>query len=121
MSASFEITGWVLEFEGAKNSPCRSNNDGRKRYFQLLSKIVTTFYSFLSLWLKKGFMISMGTGKIVVELFSTAISLKVWRYRNVRALGCSLNIFAASANLWEAWNSPSAAITLLRLSRSASA
>jgi len=69
----------------------------------------------------RGLRRSIGTGKIVVEFFSVAISRSVCRYLSVKALGCSARIFAASDNLCAAWNSPSAAMTLERRSRSASA
>jgi hypothetical protein len=63
----------------------------------------------------------MGIGKIVVELFSAAISTTVWRYRSWRDMGSVARVRAAWARVSDAWSSPWAAITFARRSRSASA
>jgi type III restriction enzyme len=64
---------------------------------------------------------SMGTGKIVVEFFSVAISVRVCRKRNCRDMGSPASTFAAMASFSEACSSPSAWMTFARRSRSASA
>jgi hypothetical protein len=71
--------------------------------------------------LRNGRNSSIGMGKMVVELFSAAISVTVWRYRSWMALGSRASVRAAWAYVSEAWSSPCAAITLARRSRSASA
>jgi hypothetical protein len=45
---------------------------------------------------------SMGIGNRVVELFSVATSLRVWRYLSWRATGALCIILAASASLYAA-------------------
>src|SRR5438874_2741729 len=64
---------------------------------------------------------SIGIGKIVVELFSEAISVTVWRNRSWIAAGSAPMMCAACASFSEACSSPSALMTLARRSRSASA
>ena len=49
---------------------------------------------------------SIGSGKMVVELFSAAISVTVWRYRSWMALGSVARVRAACASVSEAWSSP---------------
>ena len=62
-------------------------------------------------------MRSMGMGKTMVLLFSTAISERVWRSRSWRVMGSRAMTAAASARRSLAWNSPSAAMILARRSR----
>src|SRR5919204_3393097 len=64
---------------------------------------------------------SIGSGRVIVDDRSELISSIVWRKRSWSDIGFSLMTSAASFSRSEAWNSPSAAITLARRSRSASA
>ena len=64
---------------------------------------------------------SMGMGKSVVELFSAAISVTVWRKRSEMDAGSRDMTPAAWDSFFDAWSSPSALMTLARRSRSASA
>ena len=75
----------------------------------------------LAQYLRKGAMVSIGMGKIVVEFLSAEISTRVWRYRSCKAAGFRLITSAASARRCEASNSPWAWMTFARRSRSASA
>src|SRR5919204_2877627 len=68
-----------------------------------------------------GFSSSIGSGMIRLVVRSELISSIVCRKRNCNDIGFSLSTAAASFSRSEAWNSPSAAITLARRSRSASA
>lgn len=54
--------------------------------------------------------ISMGRGKMMVEFFSAAMLLRVWRYRSWRAEGDSEITREASFSALEAFISPSAAM-----------
>ncbi len=63
----------------------------------------------------------LGTGKMIVELFSADICVNVCKYRNCKAIGDSAMTSAASFNCLDAFCSPSAAITFARASRLASA
>src|ERR1043165_1155877 len=56
-------------------------------------------------YLRKGAMVSMGMGKIVVEFLSAEISTRVWRYRSCKAAGFRLITSAASARRRGASNS----------------
>ena len=58
---------------------------------------------------------------MIVELFVAPISSSVCRYRSCTVIGSCAMIAAASLSRSDAWYSPSAAITLARRSRSASA
>src|SRR2546425_157184 len=51
---------------------------------------------------------SIGRGKTIVEFFSAAISVSVWRYRRVMLKGCAAMTLAAWASLADASSSPSA-------------
>ncbi len=50
--------------------------------------------------------ISMGMGKTMVEPFSAAMVLRVWRYRSCRAVGDLWMASAASFSAREAFSSP---------------
>src|SRR5437667_12910190 len=63
---------------------------------------------------RNGFRMSIGTGKMVVELFSEAISTRVCRKRSWRAIGCFAVIAAASESRCAAWYSAPAPMTLAR-------
>lgn len=54
---------------------------------------------------------SMGSGKTIVEFFSAAIVVRVWRQRSWRAAGDSVMTMEASFRALEAFISPSAAMT----------
>lgn len=54
---------------------------------------------------------SMGNGKMMVEFFSAAMVVSVWRYRSCKAAGDSEITMEASLRALEAFISPSAAIT----------
>src|ERR671923_2132744 len=64
---------------------------------------------------------SIGSGKMIVDDRSELISSIVWRNRSWSDIGFSASTTAASLSRSDAWNSPSAAITFARRSRSASA
>src|ERR671922_1854425 len=64
---------------------------------------------------------SIGSGRMIVDDRSELISSIVWRNRSWSDMGFSARTTAASLSRSEAWNSPSAAITFARRSRSASA
>lgn len=55
--------------------------------------------------------ISMGRGKTIVEFFSAAMVVSVWRYRSWRAAGDSVMTMEASFRALDAFISPSAAMT----------
>ena len=74
----------------------------------------------LSIWVKPR-NISIGTGKTIVEFFSAAMELRVWRYLNWRAEGDWDMTSAACFRARDARCSPSAAMTFARASRAASA
>ena len=59
----------------------------------------------------------MGTGNMVVEFFSVATSVNVERNLNWMPTGVLPITTAAAASFSDAWNSPSARMTLARLSR----
>jgi len=63
----------------------------------------------------------MGNGKTMVEFFSAAISVSVWRYRSVIATGSAAITAAACESFAEASNSPAARMIFARFSLSASA
>ena len=63
------------------------------------------FFLYMSI---NGVSNSIGKGKMVVELFSEATSVNVWRYLNCSAIGFFWMIAAASPNFTLACNSPSA-------------
>ena len=67
------------------------------------------------------FTSSTGRGKMMVEFFSDAISVSVWRYRSVTAIGLVAITAAAWLSFSDASNSPLAWMILARFSRSASA
>src|SRR5919109_3155054 len=64
---------------------------------------------------------SIGSGRMIVDDRSELISSIVWRNRSWSDIGFSARTTAASFSRSDAWNSPSAAITFARRSRSASA
>ena len=64
---------------------------------------------------------SMGRGKMIVEFFSAEMLVRVCKYRNCKAADDSDMMSEASFNALEAFCSPSAAMTLARASRAASA
>ncbi len=64
---------------------------------------------------------SIGRGKMIVEFFSVEILVKVCKYLNCKAAGESEMMSEASFKALEAFCSPSAAMTLARASRAASA
>ena len=66
-------------------------------------------------------MTSIGTGKMIVELFSAEMLFRVCRYRSWRAAGLSATTSAACLRALLALCSPSAAITLALASLAASA
>ena len=66
-------------------------------------------------------MMSTGTGKMTVELFSAEMLFRVCRYLNCRAAGLSTMTSAACLRALLALCSPSAAITLALASLAASA
>lgn len=75
-------------------------------------------------WLEEfrnGVSSSIGKGKIIVEFFSAEMLLSVCRYRSCNADGLADMISEASLSAREDFISPSAAITLARASRAASA
>ncbi len=63
----------------------------------------------------------MGMGNSVVELFSAAISVTVWRNRSEMDAGSRDMTPAACESFFDACSSPSALMTFARRSRSASA
>ena len=65
-------------------------------------------------------MRSMGTGRMMVEFWLTAISPIVWKSLSCNAVGLS-SLSAACLRRSEAWYSPSAAMIFARRSRSLSA
>lgn len=65
----------------------------------------------------KWLMISMGRGKMMVEFFSAAMVLRVWRYLSWRADGDSAITRDASFRALDAFISPSAAITYINTNR----
>src|SRR6185312_14034601 len=71
--------------------------------------------------LKNGLKSSSGMGRIRFEVRSEDISNIVCRKRSWIVIGFSLMTLAASLRRSDAWNSPSAAMTFARRSRSASA
>ena len=62
----------------------------------------TATHGFFLKYSRNGAIRSMGTGKMVVEFFSDAISVSVWRKRSCSAIGCSSMTCAASASFCEA-------------------
>ena len=73
----------------------------------LIIVFIRYFVSFSHLF-RNGLIRSIGTGNIIVEFFSVAISVRVWRNLSCKADGAVAMIFAASTSFCEAWNSPSA-------------
>ena len=78
-------------------------------------------FSFLSFPTMESESESMGKGKTMVELCSVEMALSVCRYRSWSAEVDSSRTSAASFKCFEAFCSPSAATTLARASRAASA
>ena len=78
-------------------------------------------FSFLSFPTMDSESESMGKGKTMVELCSVEMALSVCRYRSCSAEVDSSRTSAASFKCFEAFCSPSAATTLARASRAASA
>ena len=76
------------------------------------------FYSF---FLMKVDIMSIGNGKIIVEFFSVDMLDSVCKYLSCRALGESEMTSEASLRAFEAFISPSAAMTFALASRAASA
>eukprot|EP00090_Calanus_glacialis_P016878 TRINITY_DN26414_c0_g1_i1.p1 TRINITY_DN26414_c0_g1~~TRINITY_DN26414_c0_g1_i1.p1 ORF type:complete len:102 (+),score=13.14 TRINITY_DN26414_c0_g1_i1:219-524(+) len=88
-----------------------------KTVFSLTPAGIFLYDSFLMNWSR----IFIGMGKIIVELCSADIVLRVCKYRSCRAEGLSAMTSAASRNARDAFSSPSAAITLALASLAASA
>src|SRR5512132_961212 len=70
---------------------------------------------------RNGLKSSIGSGRMIVDERSELISSIVCRKRSCSDIGFSDSVIAASLSRSEAWNSPSALMTLARRSRSASA
>src|SRR5215210_754840 len=70
---------------------------------------------------RNGLNSSIGSGRMIVDERSELISSIVCRKRSWRDMGFSARTRAAFLSCSDAWNSPSAAITFARRSRSASA
>lgn len=78
-------------------------------FLGFLSMVITIFrvIDFHSFLISANFSInglirSIGTGNIIVEFFSVAISVRVWRNLSCKADGAVAIIFAASASFCEA-------------------
>lgn len=84
-----------------------------KMYKWMACEHLYTLWIFSDHFFMKWLMMSMGRGKMMVEFFSAAMVLRVWRYLSWRADGDSEITRDASFRALDAFISPSAAITYI--------